>query len=169
MICWNRHTTWWRHGKWGHGCWRGQATTCRSVTIHGMLMQKCWGYTRAPFTWWTQQITSINLQNIIFNATNFCTNSLNYIYCIYNLYYVTVIPLMLKFFQFGLGCLSRNLNAVTSCRVIKLSEAAVMTTTSCDPVSQCGSIISCLFWILTTQSDGDLPPDVTILKIYKEI
>ena len=74
---------------------------------------------------------------------------------------------MLKFFQLGLGCLNKNRKAVTSCKVIKLSDAADMTTTSWEPVSQWGSIMSCLFWILTTQSDGDLPPDVTANYVRK--
>lgn len=75
----------------------------------------------------------------------------------------TEMPEMLKVFQLGLGCLSRNRMAVTSCRGTWLSEVAEITTMSWEPDSQCGSSMRNLFWMLTSQSAGDLPELITLI------
>lgn len=63
----------------------------------------------------------------------------------------------LKDFQAGLGCVSTNLMAVMSCHGTELLEL-LMTKRSCEPFSRCGLGISCMFWMLTTQSDNDFEP-----------
>ncbi len=79
----------------------------------------------------------------------------------------TTISSILKVFQLGLGCLSRNLIAVMSCRGTRLSDEE-MTIKSCDPPSQWGSGMRSRLGMLTTQSARDLAL-VTVRRVVGDI